>query len=483
MILLGRNARPRDDRHRDHRGRDGPPRARHAAHDRQRAHGEPHHRRVPPEQQEQIRAQLSVALIAVISQVLMPRADGTGAIAAFEVMVMTPGDREPHPQERDEQDPERRSRPRASSACSCSTTTSSSSYRRSDHRDEIALEARRTRRDAREARRARARLTPWRTGRYRSRGTKSSSGQILKERRRSAKARSRKRWRSSSKHGRPDRRNPRRARAHHGGDVARALARQAGPRARRPRDGQAQARRARTRRREHRAHVRRAPAAPRGRTLVVAISEPAEHRGARGPALHDRRRGGGRARGRRAAQGGRRPALRRRGDAMDALVAEAVGEIGRPPRRAPRRRAATSPTPRRWRLAAGHQAPAVHPLPRDQRPRVATSTSSSSTSDFRIRYRVDGALYEIEAPPAHFSLPLIARIKVMADLDITETRLPQDGRIELSIDGPARSTCASRPCRRCRRGVRDARARPLRGQPRPRAVGLRATNEARLISA
>ena len=53
---------------------------------------------------------------------------------------------------------------------------------------------------------------------------------------------------------------------------------------------------------------------------------------------------------------------------------------------------------------------------------------------FRIRYRVDGALYEVEAPPAHLALPLVARIKVMADLDIAETRMPQDGRIELSID-------------------------------------------------
>jgi type IV pilus assembly protein PilB len=55
--------------------------------------------------------------------------------------------------------------------------------------------------------------------------------------------------------------------------------------------------------------------------------------------------------------------------------------------------------------------------------------------EFRIRYRVDGALYEIEAPPSHLALPLVARIKVMSDLDITETRMPQDGRIELSIDG------------------------------------------------
>ncbi|MEM1449812.1 MAG: ATPase, T2SS/T4P/T4SS family [Planctomycetota bacterium] len=54
---------------------------------------------------------------------------------------------------------------------------------------------------------------------------------------------------------------------------------------------------------------------------------------------------------------------------------------------------------------------------------------------FRIRYRVDGSLYEVEAPPPHLSVPLVSRIKVMADLDITENRVPQDGRIELAIDG------------------------------------------------
>ncbi len=45
----------------------------------------------PPEQQEMVRVQLSVSLIGVISQVLMPRADGSGMVAGFEVMVMTPG--------------------------------------------------------------------------------------------------------------------------------------------------------------------------------------------------------------------------------------------------------------------------------------------------------------------------------------------------------------------------------------------------------
>ena len=44
----------------------------------------------PPEQQEQVRVQLSVSVIAVISQVLMPRMDGKGVVAGFEIMVMTP---------------------------------------------------------------------------------------------------------------------------------------------------------------------------------------------------------------------------------------------------------------------------------------------------------------------------------------------------------------------------------------------------------
>ena len=53
--------------------------------------------------------------------------------------------------------------------------------------------------------------------------------------------------------------------------------------------------------------------------------------------------------------------------------------------------------------------------------------------DFKIRYRVDGVLYELKAPPPHLAIALISRVKVMADLDIAETRIPQDGRIELSV--------------------------------------------------
>ena len=49
--------------------------------------------------------------------------------------------------------------------------------------------------------------------------------------------------------------------------------------------------------------------------------------------------------------------------------------------------------------------------------------------EFKIRYRVDGALYEMSPPPKHLALPVISRLKVMANLNIAERRLPQDGRI------------------------------------------------------
>ncbi len=49
--------------------------------------------------------------------------------------------------------------------------------------------------------------------------------------------------------------------------------------------------------------------------------------------------------------------------------------------------------------------------------------------EFKIRYRVDGALYEMAPPPKHLALPVVSRIKVMANLNISERRLPQDGRI------------------------------------------------------
>jgi type IV pilus assembly protein PilB len=56
-------------------------------------------------------------------------------------------------------------------------------------------------------------------------------------------------------------------------------------------------------------------------------------------------------------------------------------------------------------------------------------------NEFKIRYRIDGALYEMAPPPPHIALALISRIKVMSRLDIAETRLPQDGRVPLTIAG------------------------------------------------
>ncbi|MEM7251177.1 MAG: type II secretion system ATPase GspE [Pseudomonadota bacterium] len=53
----------------------------------------------------------------------------------------------------------------------------------------------------------------------------------------------------------------------------------------------------------------------------------------------------------------------------------------------------------------------------------------------RVRYRVDGVLQEVEAPPSHSSAAVISRIKVMASLNIAERRLPQDGRVKLRIEG------------------------------------------------
>lgn len=53
--------------------------------------------------------------------------------------------------------------------------------------------------------------------------------------------------------------------------------------------------------------------------------------------------------------------------------------------------------------------------------------------EFKIRYRVDGALYEMAPPPVHLANPVISRVKVMAGMNIAERRVPQDGRIMMKI--------------------------------------------------
>ena len=53
--------------------------------------------------------------------------------------------------------------------------------------------------------------------------------------------------------------------------------------------------------------------------------------------------------------------------------------------------------------------------------------------DFKIRYRVDGSLYEMAPPPIHLALPILSRVKVMSNMNIAERRVPQDGRIVKQI--------------------------------------------------
>ena len=55
--------------------------------------------------------------------------------------------------------------------------------------------------------------------------------------------------------------------------------------------------------------------------------------------------------------------------------------------------------------------------------------------NFRIRYRVDGALYEMPPPPKAMAIPVISRVKIISGLNISERRRPQDGRIQLRVGG------------------------------------------------
>ncbi len=55
--------------------------------------------------------------------------------------------------------------------------------------------------------------------------------------------------------------------------------------------------------------------------------------------------------------------------------------------------------------------------------------------EFKIRYRIDGALYEMAPPPLSLAVPVTSRVKVIANLNISERRVPQDGRIKMTIAG------------------------------------------------
>ncbi len=55
--------------------------------------------------------------------------------------------------------------------------------------------------------------------------------------------------------------------------------------------------------------------------------------------------------------------------------------------------------------------------------------------DFRVRFRIDGVMYEVMRPPIKLKSAIISRVKIMAQLDISERRLPQDGRIKIKLGG------------------------------------------------
>ena len=54
---------------------------------------------------------------------------------------------------------------------------------------------------------------------------------------------------------------------------------------------------------------------------------------------------------------------------------------------------------------------------------------------FRVRYRIDGVLLEVENPPKRLQLSIISRLKIMANISIAEKRIPQDGRIQIGVGG------------------------------------------------
>ena len=82
--------------------------------------------------------------------------------------------------------------------------------------------------------------------------------------------------------------------------------------------------------------------------------------------------------------------------------------------------------------------------------------------EFKIRYRIDGVLYEMVPPPKQLAIAIASRIKVMSELDIAERRLPQDGRDGTQHQRQPGGIARRRPADDVRRELRAARARPVR---------------------
>ena len=89
-------------------------------------------------------------------------------------------------------------------------------------------------------------------------------------------------------------------------------------------------------------------------------------------------------------------------------------------------------------IARAEEAPVVKLVDLIIRQAIGERASDIHIEPFKdkisLRYRIDGALYEIPPPAKHLHLPLVSRVKILAKLDIAEKRLPQDGAILVRID-------------------------------------------------
>jgi hypothetical protein len=111
-------------------------------------------------------------------------------------------------------------------------------------------------------------------------------------------------------------------------------------------------------------------------------------------------------------------------------------------------------TTSRRHLTGGHRGradrqvrqPAHHQAVQD---RASDIHIEPTERDLRVRYRIDGVLHEVMRSPKSIQSGVISRLKIMADINIAERRIPQDGRLSGRTRSARRSTCASRPCRRC----------------------------------
>ena len=97
----------------------------------------------------------------------------------------------------------------------------------------------------------------------------------------------------------------------------------------------------------------------------------------------------------------------------------------------------------------------------------------------RVRFRIDGELYEMMSPPTRLKSAMISRLKIMAELDIAERRIPQDGRIRLRMLNKNIDLRVSTLAHHLRGEGRDAYPGQVEPQHRPHQAGLRRRRRSR----